>query len=514
MKFTLFQRGRYGRVSGLKSIKHLLLWAEVLGLLLIAGNIFGAAELQTLMSFGTTTGNTPTGPLIQGKDGSFYGTMSAGKTTLAGAIFKISSSGQFSPVASLTEDIGIAPGEGLALGADGNFYGTTMRGGLGNFGTIFKVTPKGKLTTFASFDGTNGWVPICLVTGVDGNFYGAAWHGGGVVDSNAPFGHGTVFKLTPSGELTALFAFAGTNGDMPMALIQGLDGNLYGMTQYGGSAYDPNGLPGYGTVFQLTTNGTLTTLCEFDGTNSSSPQALVQGNDGNLYGTTYWGGTNFNGTLFRLTTNRELTTLHEFSAFDSMDQNADGANPVGRLFQGKDGCLYGGTRNGGTNFLSFHPGLGTFYKITTNGALFTLASLGQSPSSLLSGPIPKGLIQDRKGNFLGTTYSGGTNNMGSVVKLVVAPPILAITRHQHPSSGDSTITVSGKTKAKLGGTITHVFYQLNDGGWTDAGTADDFAHWTSEVTLTPGPNVFRAYALDSTGDSSRTNILKLRLAGS
>jgi hypothetical protein len=182
------------------------------------------------------------------------------------------------------------------------------------------------------------------------------------------------------------------------------------------------------------------------------------------------------------------------------------------LFQGKDGCLYGGTRYGGTNYISFHGGLGTFFKMTTNGAFFTLASLGQSPSSLLSGPMPNGLIQDRKGNFFGTTYNGGTNNMGSLVKLVVAPPILAITKHQRAGSSDSA-TVSGKAKAKLGGTITHVFYQLNDDAWTDAGTADDFAHWTAEVTLTPGVNIFRAYAVDSTGDSSRTNTLKLPLAG-
>lgn len=510
MKFTLFQRGGAHWVTSLKPIKRLLLWAEILGLLMIAGNTFGAVELQTLMSFGPASGHYPTGPLIKGKNGDFYGTTSTDEAPQGNGVFKINSSGKFSSVASLTEDIGIAPGEGLALGADGNFYGTATRGGPGNFGTIFKMTPNGKLTAFASFDGTNGWAPVCLITGTDGNFYGASSFGGGPGDTNAAFGHGTIFKLTPGGELTALFAFAGTNGDMPMALIQGMDGNLYGMTAHGGSMYyDTNGSTGYGTVFQLTTNGTMTTLCEFDGTNSSSPQALVQGSDGNLYGTTYWGGTNFNGTIFRLTTTGDLTTLHEFGAFDFSDQNADGAHPVGRLFQGKDGCIYGGTRSGGTNSLSLHPGLGTFFKMTTNGVFFTLASLGQSPSSLLTGPMPNGLIQDRKGNFLGTTYNGGTNNMGSVVKLVVAPPILAITKHQRAGSSDS-VTVSGKTKAKLGGTITHVFYQLNDGDWTDASTTDDFAHWTADVTLTPGMNIFRVYAFDSAGDNSRTNILKLR----
>jgi uncharacterized repeat protein (TIGR03803 family) len=511
MKFKLFSGGNARIPCRAGSVKRLLSWAKVLALLLLAGNSFGAVELQTLAPFDilTTSGSGPTGALVQGKDGDFYGTTSTGGQTVNGTIFKVSPSGKFSVVTQLTDAIGIASGEGLVPGADGNFFGTTMRGGAEGFGTIFKMTPKGKLTLVASFDGTNGSVPICLIQGVDGNLYGAAWQGGGIVDAYATVGHGTIFKLTPNGELTALFAFAGTNGDMPISLLEGMDGNLYGITAQGGSTYDSSGVPGFGTVFQLTTNGALTTLCEFDGTNGFQPQALVQARDGNLYGTTYWSGTNGNGSIFRLTTNGAFTTLYSFSAFSQMDQNLDGANPVGRLIQGSDGCLYGGTRNGGSNYSSFRPGLGTLYKITTNGEFFTLASLGESPSSLLSGPFPNGLIQDRKGNFFGTTSGGGTNNAGSIIKLTVASPLLAVTKH-HLDNSSNSATVSGKAKAMFGGTITGVLYQLNGGAWTDASTSDSFAHWTAELTLGPGANVFRVYAVDSTGDYSRTNTLRLR----
>jgi uncharacterized repeat protein (TIGR03803 family) len=509
MKFKLFTGGTDRVVCHARLIKRLLPWAKILGLLLLSGNIFGAVELQTVASFDPlpiTAGHSPTGPLIQAKDGSFYGTASAGGGALGGSVFKITPSGQLS-VAATTGDTGFTPGEGLVLGGDGNFYGTTLYGGSASSGSIFKMTPKGKLSQVASFAGTNGLYPICLILGADGNFYGTAWMGGGNVDDYAPLGHGTVFKLTPTGELTAVFAFAGTNGGRPISLIQGMDGNLYGLTAYGGSAYETNAALEAGTVFQLTTNGLLTTLCEFGGDHGNSPETLMQASDGNLYGTTYGGGGN-NGSIFRLTTNGQFTALHNFSGLPN-GQNFDGANPMGRLYQGRDGCLYGGTRNGGTNLIGA-SGYGTFYKITTNGDFYTLCSVGVDSSPPFAGYRPNGLIEDRKGNFFGTTQGGGTNDSGTVVKLVVARPILAITQHLRDLSSDSA-TISGSARAKFGSTITGVRYQLNGSDWTDANTSDGFAHWTVQVQLSAGKNVFKVYTVDSAGDCSRTNSLKLQL---
>ena len=147
-----------------------------------------------------------------------------------------------------------------------------------------------------SFTGTNdGANPYAgLVQGADGNFYGTTFYGG----TN---GYGTVFKFATNGALTTLVSFGNTNGAYPQAgVIQASDGNFYGTTSAGGAYTNLAGL-GYGTIFKLTTNGTLTTLISFNGTNGASPQGgLMQSTDGNFYGTTANGGTNGYGTVFRL----------------------------------------------------------------------------------------------------------------------------------------------------------------------------------------------------------------------
>jgi uncharacterized repeat protein (TIGR03803 family) len=164
------------------------------------------------------------------------------------------------------------PSSALVQGRDGNFYGTTAYGGKSQDGTVFRVTTNGVWTILVSFAGTNGSHPLAaLVQGSDGNFYGTTEDGG--TNGNS----GTVFQMTPAGALTALVSFNSTNGSHPTAgLVQGGDGNLYGTTILGGS----NNL---GTVFQVTTNGMLTTLVSFNRANGSGPfGALVQGGDGNF----------------------------------------------------------------------------------------------------------------------------------------------------------------------------------------------------------------------------------------
>ncbi|MGA3008484.1 MAG: choice-of-anchor tandem repeat GloVer-containing protein, partial [Opitutaceae bacterium] len=197
---------------------------------------------------------------------------------------------------------GTYPTSGLVQGSDGSFYGTANDGGIED-GAIFKITPAGVLAASASFYHTNGAHPFgaSLVQGTDGNFYGTTEIGGstytGLLGNE---GYGTVFQMTPTGALTTLYSFDAMGdpaaGYHPEAdLAQGSDGNFYGTTPDGGDF-------GRGTVFQMTPGGVLTTLVSFNGTNGAYPFAgLVQGGDGNFYGTTTDGGDFGRGTVFQMT---------------------------------------------------------------------------------------------------------------------------------------------------------------------------------------------------------------------
>jgi uncharacterized repeat protein (TIGR03803 family) len=164
---------------------------------------------------------------------------------------------------------------------------------------VFKVSTDGSLTTLYTFTGgKNGGQPVApLIQGSDGNFYGTTQIGGSV-PGPYNYGNGTVFKIGATGMLTYLYSFTGGNdGGNPYAgLVQGSDGSFYGTTEAGGANSD-------GAVFEISTNGALTTLYSFTGGNDGgNPYAgLVQGSDGSFYGTTEAGGQGRAGTIFRLT---------------------------------------------------------------------------------------------------------------------------------------------------------------------------------------------------------------------
>ena len=222
---------------------------------------------------------------------------------------------------------GIWPHAGLWQGTDGNFYGTTSSDeGAYADGTVFKITPSGTLATLHTFDGADGAIPDAgLVQGGDGNFYGTTGQGGANDDPSCDFGGrvgcGTVFKITPGGILTTLYNFCSQpncrDGSDPSAtLVQGRDGNFYGTA---------NGQFG-GTVFKITPAGTLTTLYFFcslqNCADGAYPRTLAQGSDGNFYGTAVAGGTSSNcqlfsyngcGTVFKITPQGTLTTLYSFN---------------------------------------------------------------------------------------------------------------------------------------------------------------------------------------------------------
>jgi uncharacterized repeat protein (TIGR03803 family) len=313
-----------------------------------------AGTLTTIYSFcaltNCTDGTYPYAGLAQDSKGNFYGTTSAGGANGDGTVFEITAAGALTTLHSFDSTDGATPYAGLLLASDGNFYGTTGSGGANNEGTIFKITLTGALTTLHSFDSTDGSLPYGgLVEDSKGNFYGTTVTGGA-------YGHGTVFQMTSAGTLTTLHSFNSADGQYPYAgLVQDSKGNFYGTTTEGGTATD-------GTAFEITAAGTLTTIYNFcSQTNcpdGSTPEAgLVQGTDGNFYGTTTFGGPNGYGTAFALTLGGTLTTLHQFD-------RTDGSAPVGGLFQATNGTFYGTTYEGGTNqdgtVFSLGVGLGSF----------------------------------------------------------------------------------------------------------------------------------------------------------
>jgi uncharacterized repeat protein (TIGR03803 family) len=394
---------------------------SIVFLLCLAASVSSHAQkLTTLASFdGSSNGADPAyGFLVQGFDGNLYGTTPFGGLYLHGNIFKITPQGTLTTVASFSglDGVGQDPSGAVAPTLQGNFYGTTS-GNAG--GTVFKVTPDGTLTTINKFvddsgGGTNPFAGLILAS--NGNFYGTASTGG----ANSG---GTVFKITPAGTLTTEYSFCAqrqcTDGWSPIAgLVQGTDGNLYGTTPVGGAnCVDDSGC---GTVFKITPEGALTTLYSFcaqtDCTDGEAPDAaLVQAPDGSLYGTTYQGGSSAScdggcGTIFKISVAGTLTTLYNFC---SQNDCTDGAAPFAALVRGTDGNFYGTTYQGGT------AGFGTVFKLTADSALTTLYSFC-SRTDCTDGSSPyAGLVQATDGLFYGTTNLGGTNNYGTIFSLNV-----------------------------------------------------------------------------------------------
>lgn len=324
--------------------------------------------VSVLYSFGPPLGasngdgNLPSG-LIQGSDGNFYGTTFGGGANNAGAVFKMTPDGIESVLYSFKgyPSDSAGPTSGLFQASDGNFYGTTGFGGADNKGTVFEVSPSGIETVLYSFgsvaNGPAGDISS-LVEGDDGNFYDVSGSGGA---SNL----GTVFKITPEGILTLVHSFTGgsNDGSNPSGspLLKGTDGNFYGVTV-------SNGPNDRGIVYKLTPAGVETIVYAFDPSFSGShPQgALTEDSEGNLYGATQVGGILrtvcavpgcnvpvWSGTIFEITTAGNAILLSDFGPID-----ADGTIPSGPPIFGQDGNLYGLTSAGGAN------DVGVLYEIT------------------------------------------------------------------------------------------------------------------------------------------------------
>jgi uncharacterized repeat protein (TIGR03803 family) len=383
------------------------LWATFLLFAAVATAAFAQTKFTTLLSFEGTNGANPHYVyLVQGTDGNLYGTAFV-STGSGGTVFKVTPKGvlttiyTFCPHGESCSD-GAQPEAGLVLATDGNFYGTASGGGANSVGTVFRITSAGKLTLLHSFDSTDGASPeVGLIQAGNGELFGTTSSGGsGDV--------GTIFDITTAGKLTSLVNFIGTNGDYPDGkLVQGSDGNFYGTTEEGTSDS--------GTVFKMTLAGKLTTLHKFTGTDGAGPtSALFQASNGNFYGTTQAGGAHGDGTVFEITPAGKHTTLYSFCAKSDC---ADGANPSAGLIQATDGDLYGTTFSGGSNETSCNAGCGTIFRITTAGKLTTLYNFC-SKSGCVDGSQPQeGLVQHTNGTLYGLTYYGGTDGLGTVYSL-------------------------------------------------------------------------------------------------
>ncbi len=389
----------------------------------------------TLASFDGTNGANPQAPLVQATNGKLYGTaLSGGASTNGsdGTIFEITPSGTLTALYSFCLESGCpdgyAPWAGLVQATNGELYGTTRAGGGNCCGTVFKVTPTGTLTTLdslASEQGSGFYPTAGLVQATNGDLYGTTTGGG----AN---GLGSVFRMTPSGELTTIYSFCSVNnsqtncldGFSPAAgLIQASNGDLYGTTTYGGTIGGATVGAG-GTLFKITPAGELTTLYNFCSKSSAETTcldgsyplaALVQAANGYLYGTTTAGGANCFGcgTLFRITPSGTLTTLYSFCSQPACADGVQGGDTGPVLIQATDGNLYGTTPYGAsTGDGSSTLGFGTVFKITPSGELTTLYTFCILSGCPDGGRPFGGLVQDTNGTLYGTTYVGGTNSPG------------------------------------------------------------------------------------------------------
>jgi uncharacterized repeat protein (TIGR03803 family) len=342
--------------------------------------ITAGGTLSGLYSFSGNNGSGPTATLAQSVDGWLYGVTTGRVGYGVGSIFRVATNSTFTNLYYFSENA-LGP-NGIIAASDGYLYGTTGSPP----GTIFRMDTNGVFTNLYSFTGgSDGSSPGGLVQASDGNFYGTT-DGGGTVTN------GTVFRFATNGGLTTLYSFTGeSDGGTPNSgVIQASDGNLYGTTFSGGTAEA-------GTIFRITTNGAFTSLYSLNGGSDGSNcyAGLMQANDGNLYGTTYLGGSNGVGTIFRITTTGSFTVVHAFAG------GTENGKPLAGLMQASDGYLYGVTS-------------ATIFRIGTNGAYSTLFTKGDDPHG--------GLVEASDGNLYGTSYMGGVVEFGTIFRVVLGVP--------------------------------------------------------------------------------------------
>ncbi len=339
-------------------------------------------------------GGGPSGRLIRDSAGNLYGTTIGGGAFGFGTVFKLDAHGTETVLysfAGTASGDGDSPYSGLTLDHLGNFYGTTFKGGPDDLGTVYKIdTTTYQETVMHSFAVTDGANPATgVVQDKAGNLYGTTYKGGF-------YGYGAVYKLAPDGTVTVLYSFPTAEIPFyPSGLVRDTQGNLYGTTQYGDGTQDS------GTVFKVDVSGAETTLYSFTALDGEHPIAtLIRDDIGNLYGTTNLGGSFARGTVFKLDTAGTETVLYNFTG------KRDGGYPYAGVIRDAAGNLYGTTTQGSLNF-------GTVFKLSLAGRATVLHSFtgtdGNTPSA--------SLIEDGGGNLYGVAEGGGVFDAGVIFEI-------------------------------------------------------------------------------------------------
>ncbi len=454
-----------------------------------------AQTFTTLVNFNGSNGGNPQDALVQVSNGNFYGTTVYGGQIDSGTFFMMTPQGSLTTLYqfALRGDL-FSPSGTLVQGPDGNFYGVSQGGDYGG-GAIYKITPGGTLTPLYSFcsqqNCPDGREPDAgLILANDGNFYGTTLQGG--TSNTCYIGCGVIFKITPGGTFTVMHSFALSEGYQTQApLVQGSDGYLYGASVVGG-AYN------WGSVFKISLGGTFTLLHSFDNTDGAWPESgLVQGADGNFYGTTAAGVNTCEfestcGTIFKITPDGTLTTLHQFSG-------PDGWKPAAALTLATDGNFYGTTDSFGNPYGGGCTGAscGTIFKMTPGGTLTTLYQFGPT-----DGFDPSTLLQAADSSFYGMNMFGGTTlgqcddefGCGTVFRFSVPlPTYYTLTAS---INGNGTVT-SSDGYINCPGTCTHSYLAntpvtLNAApaqGWSFSGWSGGSCSGTGPCNLTMTGNL-------------------------
>ncbi len=357
-------------------------------------------------------------------------------------------------------DQGYGP-SALVQSANGNFYGTTGLDGIYGSGTVFEVSPTGEYKTLYSFCAQSNcpdgeYPPAALAKGSNGHFYGVTQEGG----AN---GYGTVFEITPSGTLTTLYNFCAqpncSDGGLPQGgLLQARNGNFYGTTTQGGTA-------GLGTIFEMSPTGqqrVLYSVCSLANcADGYLPIAsLIQATNGEFYGTMSHGGAQGVGTVFELTPAGVLNTLYNFC---SLPACSDGEYPSASLMQSTSGMLYGTVTSGGSH------SYGAIFEITPAGKFKRLYSFCAQPSCT-DGSYPyAALLQATDGNFYGTTVRGGSYGAygeGTLFKFTPPSTLTTLYSYCDPSCN----TAGSPYSAMIQATNGLLYGTTGEGGEDSAGT--------------------------------------------
>lgn len=361
------------RVSFLPSVasRNPMANAVILAVIIML-NIHTLSFAQTVTDLYSFTGkNSSEGPTnvtpMQGRDGTLYGTTQVPN----GTIFRVTTGGVFRQLYGFASSTGDEPDGGLILATNGNLYGTAAYGGTSNYGVLFKLTSTGSYSVLHQFaGGTDGALPASPpIQARDGNLYGTTY--GNATTSS------TIYRYSPAtGSYSTVYQFDPAVGSSIIApLTQATNGNLYGTAYLGGAS-------NCGSLFEIATSGTLIWSYSFPcAPGGASPVGpLLQAADGNFYGTASAGGTGQGaGVVFELDQGGTISILYNFQGFDK--GVVDGASPFGGLIQGTDGNLYGTTFEGGSK------ASGTLFQIATDGSYKLLYSftpeIGISPRAAL-----------------------------------------------------------------------------------------------------------------------------------